>query len=207
MKFLPMKYILSILILFYTINIASSQIAGIIPNNPNDETVFDCAFCFSNNVNYRTGVKFGFGYGVYRELNPLLDLTANLSFNYWRYEVFTTDQYGIEEYTYDEDNAYFAISVGERINFLKFKESHLFTGVNINSQFYINGPTKFFGLGIEPNIGWRRKVGKRHEIFSFVGYDQHLISYNKLLPRQPNKVSLMLGFNLNLQKEEATVIE
>jgi len=50
-------------------------------------------------------------------------------------------------------------------------------------------------MGIEPNIGISNSVGEKHEFVCFLGYDQHLITYNRVYKRHPNKLSLTIGIN------------
>lgn len=189
-----MKYPFSLLVLMIALNTSIAQ------SNDNTKISFDCFACSYGDYDYNVGFRIGMGYGVLKPMNALLDLTANLSLNYWRYEVQTKGLLGNIEDSFIEDNVYFNLAIGERIKVWEFNKSKIFTGVNLNVQAYFNLTHRRMGLGIEPNIGWSRAMGQKSEFFLFLAYDQHLSSYNRRYSRHPGKLSLVMGINRRLEE-------
>ncbi len=187
--------LLVVLFLFGGFNLFSQSDLSIIPSkDPN----LDSFFPYYPELIYSTGSKIGLGYGVFRELKPNLDLTANASINWWQ---FNRTSYFNSEPT-EVSLWYFNLSIGERFRIADLGKSRLYTGINLNNQFYFGFEAKKYGLGIEPNISWSMDAGKRHEFYASLGYDQHVISFDKTFDRRPGKVSLSIGFNFDLQKPD-----
>lgn len=199
MKILKMKNVFCVLGFLLLVNVVKSQSESFDTYNNTSTSNYDCVWCGYSDNDYETGVKLGIGYGVFKEINPILDISINLNFNFWKTEVFQYQEIpGSRVNEFYHRNFLFAISIGERINIVNKNDFKFYTGVNLNPQIYLNSIHKLIGLGIEPNIGISKKLGSKYEFFTQIGYEQHLISYNRLYRRHPNKLSLLLGINYEL---------
>jgi len=182
-----------------------AQTVDLIPNG-NLEFFYpfslDCINCYSN-LAFNSGIKYGIGLGLVKEISPRFDLITNLGFGYWNYKV-RVEYYGGGGYfdQYDESTALFNLSIGERFHLVEFAKSSIFSGLNFNFQLNTTEFYKKFGVSLEPTIGWRKSFGQKSELFIATGFDQHLTSYTRFSQKKPGRIVFNIGYNFLLKKKQ-----